>query len=74
MEYTNDTHIETIEQVKEFMRYLTSERELSILPEENENLTVKELNLFDRLTEEALAVCEKEGVDLYELVQQEMKK
>lgn len=67
MEYNSESHIENIDQVKDFLRYLTSDGDISILPEENEHLTVKELHLFDRLTEEALSVCEREGVDLYAL-------
>lgn len=74
MTYSNDSHIETLDQAKAFLDYIINEREISILPEENENLTVKDLHLFDRLTEEAQSVCEREGVDLLEIVASLVKK
>jgi hypothetical protein len=72
--------INTLEEVKAFARYLVEGLKLNFHPDDdfscyevagmNRSLTTQEVETGNRLMDECFAVCEKSGVDVYEVMGQ----
>lgn len=77
MTYTTDSHIDTVEQVKEFFRFLMVEKHININPNDEfdgmAEMSVLEVSLYGRLMNECFAVCQDAGEDIYALGYAEMK-
>lgn len=78
MTYTQQSHIQSVKDIKAFFRYLVQERKITLQPdylfekyvseETGERVfSDEECALFDRLMDEAFAVCEKLNADIYEI-------
>lgn len=79
MKYTNNDHIASIDEVKAFASYLVNDLGVSIHPDNDfaeyvcyktgeRTFTDEEAAIGNRLMEECFEVCEKNGVDIYELL------
>ncbi|MCQ2253549.1 MAG: hypothetical protein MJZ61_08870 [Bacteroidales bacterium] len=78
MTYTDQSHITSIKEIKAFFKYLVRERNLALQPDSlfstyldpetgTPIFTQDECALFDRLMDEAFAICEKSNADIYEI-------
>lgn len=78
MQYTEQSHITSIKDIKAFFKYLVRDRNLALQPDSLFNtyldpetgapvLSQDECALFDRLMDEAFALCEKSNADIYEI-------
>ena len=76
MKYTNNSHITTTDEVKQFFHYVLFERHIIIHPDDSltdltegqlkeMNLTSDEAMLYERLLDECFEVCERENEDIY---------
>ena len=76
---TLPTRIETIQDVKDFAEYIKVVEDAAISPDDsfseyanyktlNPTYTKEEANKRDKLMEQCFEVCEREGVDIYELL------
>lgn len=75
MIYDCNSHIENAEDVEKFFRHLSSERNLSIHPDDmfesyvscegSKTFSLEECAVYNRLMDECFAVCEKESKDIY---------
>lgn len=72
MKYNNNSHIESIEDVKTFFYYLVNDRKINFHPDnsfdeyvntvtDKQTFSDEECRLFDRLMEECFNVCSKNG-------------
>lgn len=72
------THITSVGDVENFFDYLLNERKVSFHPDEDfanyiclstrePSFNDSEVLIFNRLMEESFDVCEKEGIDIYEI-------
>lgn len=79
MKYTKNDHITTIEEVKAFASYLINNLGVNLHPDNDfadyvryatgeRTFTDEEATIGNRLMEECFDVCEKRGVDIYELL------
>ncbi len=77
MQYTKESVIVTIDDVKEFFNHLVNERQVVFHPDDPfENykfqdghrvFTQEECVVYNRLMDESFEVCEKYGTDIYAL-------
>ena len=77
MQYTKESVIETIDDVKEFFNHLVNERQVVFHPDDPfedykfENgqvvFTQEECVVYNRLMDESFEACEKNGTDIYAL-------
>lgn len=74
----------TVQEVKEFFKYLVNERKLNFHPnddfanyvsydEKTPSFTKEEVDVYNRLMEESFKVCDATGVDIYEIGLQELQ-
>ena len=74
----------TVQEVKEFFKYLANERKLNFHPnddfanyvsydEKTPSFTKEEVDVYNRLMEESFKVCDATGVDIYEIGLQELQ-
>ena len=77
MQYTNESVIVTIDDVKEFFNHLVNERQVVFHPDDpfedykfgngHRVFTQEESVVYNRLMDESFVVCEKYGTDIYAL-------
>ena len=78
MTYSTSSHIRTIEDVQAFFRHLREERHMSIGPDEMfeshvscqggiHMMSLSECPLYNRLMDECIEVCRREGVKIEEM-------
>ena len=77
MQYTNESVIVTIDDVKEFFNHLVNERQVVFHPDDSFEeykfqdghrvFTQKECVVYNCLMDESFEVCEKYGADIYAL-------
>lgn len=70
MDINNSTHITSLDDVKEFFKYLYKDKKLNLHPddlftEDMGNVTTDEAPLFNRLMDECFDVCEMTNTDIY---------
>lgn len=79
MKYTNNDHIQNIDQVKAFASYLVNDLSVNFHPDNDfteyvcyetgeRTFSDEEAAIGNRLMDECFEVCEKGGVDIYELL------
>lgn len=84
MVYTNDSHITSVKDVKTFFHHIVFERKVNFHPDDafdqyictetrEPSFSPDECTLYDRLIDESFNVCEKEGVDIYEIGLEELQ-
>ena len=78
MVYTATSHITTVKEVETFFHHIVFERKVSFHPDNMfedyvscergiPTFTLSECAIYNRLMDESFKVCEKEGVDIYEI-------
>ena len=78
MVYTTDNNISTVKDVKTFFHHIVFERKVNFHPDDMfedyvsceggiNTFTLEECAIYNRLMDECLKVCEKEGVDIYSI-------
>ena len=77
MQYTKESRIATLDDVKEFFGHLVNERRVAFHPDERfedyvsregqETFTEEECAIYNRLMEESFEVCEKSNADIYDV-------
>ena len=77
MQYTKESVIVTIDDVKEFFNHLVNERQVVFHPDDpfedyksqdgQRVFTQKECVVYNRLMDESFEACEKYGTDIYAL-------
>lgn len=70
MEYTNNVHIYNRQDVETFANHLVYDCKISYHPDDDfiDYFNSKEqVDLYNRLNNERFALCEKEGLDLYDI-------
>lgn len=78
MKYNSESHINTVDQVKEFFDYLAMERKVNFHPDDdfsdyinlstNEpTFNAEEVAIFNNLMDESFVVCESNQTDIYQL-------
>lgn len=74
----------TVQEAKEFFKYLVNERKLNFHPnddfanyvsydEKTPSFTKEEVEVYNRLMEESFNICDATGVDIYEIGLQELQ-
>ena len=85
MVYTEQTTITSVEEVKDFFSYLVFERHCNFHPDDDfteyvfksDNTPMfnsNEVILFNRLMDECFTVCDKQGISIYDLGIEELRK
>lgn len=77
MQYNKDSHINNVDDVREFFHYIVEERNVKFNPDDmfedymsvdgSNAFTHGECEIYNRLVEEAFKICDKENVDIYEI-------
>ena len=71
MTFNNDSHLLSVSDISAFFKYIIEERNIMFHPDDqfeaDERITSEEALLWNRLMDEAFDICDKEGVDIYEL-------
>ena len=78
MTYNNESHIKSVEDVKTFFHHLVDERKVNFHPDDMfedyvsceggiNTFTLEECALYNRLMDESFKVCDNQGVDIYEV-------
>ncbi|MBP9995327.1 MAG: hypothetical protein KBT67_10425 [bacterium] len=72
MTYTNNSHITTKNDVIDFAKHLVNFHNISFHPDDDfadyfDSSNTDEISLYNRLNEECFSVCEKLGVDIYQI-------
>lgn len=78
MKFTENNQIHTTGDVSAYFNYLLHERKVNFHPDEAfedyidldtkaPSFTAQECRLFNRLMNESFSVCEREGVDIYDM-------
>lgn len=74
MNYTPESKITTVKEVRALFKHLVQERKISFQPDElfrtdsaEYTLTEDECNLYNSLMDQAFDVCEKFNSDIYEI-------
>ena len=77
MQYTKDSTIATVGDVKEFFNHLVNERQVALHPDDRFEdykfddgqtaFTQEECALYNHLMDESFEVCEKNDADIYAL-------
>lgn len=84
MNYCENSHVRTVDDVKAFFHHLVYERKVNFHPDDDfaeyicvENstptFTKHEVPLYNRLMEESFEVCEKKDIDIYEIGLNELR-
>ena len=85
MNYTTESHIKSVKDVETFFHHLVAERKLSFHPDDMfedyvsceggiNTFTLEECAIYNRLMDECFNVCEKDGVDIYNVGLEEVMK
>lgn len=83
MIYTNESHIKSVKDVEAFFHHIVYDRKVNFHPDDSfedyidihtkeASFTSDECNIYNRLMDEAFEVCEREGVDIYEIGMNEL--
>ena len=77
MQYNKDSHINNVDDVRKFFRYIVDERNVNFNPDDmfedymladvTPPFTPDECEIYNHLTEECFGICEKEEADIYEI-------
>lgn len=78
MEYTATSQIHSIEDVEAFFHHLVEERKVNFHPDDDfadyicyedhfPTFTENEVIIYNRLMDESYYVCDKAGIDIYEI-------
>ena len=77
MQYNKDSHINNVDDVIKFFRYIVDERNVNFNPDDmfedymsadgTNAFTPEECEIYNRLVEEAFKICDKENVGIYEI-------
>ena len=77
MQYNKDSHINNVDDVIKFFRYIVDERNVNFNPDDmfedymsaegTNAFTPEECEIYNRLVKEAFEICEKENVDIYQI-------
>ena len=77
MQYNKDSHINNVDDVIKFFRYIVDERNVKFNPDDmfrdymladgSNAFTPEECEIYNRLVEEAFIICDKENVGIYEI-------
>lgn len=78
MQYTKDSHIECLNDVKTFFHHVIFERKVNIHPDNDfidyiskdtrkPSFSQSEAALYNRLLKESFSVCQDNGADIYEI-------
>lgn len=85
MNYTFESHIQTVKDVETFFHHIVFERKVNFHPDDMfedyvsceggiNTFTLEDCAVYNRLMDESFGVCEKEGVDIYSIGIEEIKK
>ena len=78
MQYNKDSHINNVDDVIKFFRYIVDERNVNFNPDDMfedyvsceggiNTFTLEECAIYNRLMDECFVVCKSEDVDIYEI-------
>lgn len=77
MQYNKDSHINNVDDVRKFFRYIVNERNVNFNPDDmfedymsaegTNAFTPEECEIYNRLVKESFEICEKENVDIYQI-------
>ena len=78
MNYNTESHINTVKDVEAFFHNIVFERKVNFHPDDMfedyvscegglNTFTVEECAIYNRLMDESFSICEKSGVDIYEI-------
>lgn len=78
MTYTSESHIKSVKDVETFFHHRVSERKVNFHPDDMfedyvsceggiNTFTLGECAVYNRLMDESFAICENEGVNIYEI-------
>ena len=78
MTYTSESHIKTVKDVETFFHHIVSERKVNFHPDDMfedyvscegciNTFTFGECAVCNRFIDESFAICENEGVNIYEI-------
>ena len=78
MNYNTESHINTVKDVETFFHHIVFERKVNFHPDDMfedyvsceggiNTFTVEECAIYNRLMDESFSICEKSGVDIYEI-------
>ena len=78
MNYNTESHINTVKDVEAFFHHIVFERKVNFHPDDMfedyvsregglNTFTVEECAIYNRLMDESFSICEKSGVDIYEI-------
>ena len=77
MQYNKDSHINNVDDVIKFFRYIVDERNVNFNPDDmfedymsadgTNAFTPEECEIYNHLTKECFDICEKEEADIYEI-------
>ena len=78
MTYNANSHIMTVKDVEAFFHHIVFERKVNFHPDDMfedyvsceggiNTFTVEECAIYNRLMDESFSICEKSGVDIYEI-------
>ena len=83
MQYTKESKIETINDVRKFFGHLVNERRLTFHPDDNfedyvsedgaNTFSEEECTIYNRLMDESFEVCDKNSADIYAIGLEYMK-
>lgn len=84
MQYNKDSHINNVDDVRKSFHYIVNERNVNFNPDDmfedymsadgTNAFTPEECEIYNRLVEETFKICDKENVDIYEIVLDILKK
>ena len=84
MQYNKDSHINNVDDVIKFFRYIVEERNVNFNPDDmfedymsadgTNAFTPEECEIYNHLVEEAFKICDKENVNIYEIALDILKK
>ena len=78
MEYSSNSHINSVKDVEAFFHHIVFERKVNFHPDDMfedyvsceggiNTFTLEECAVYNRLMDESFSVCEKEGIDIYSI-------
>lgn len=78
MTYTSESHIKSVKDVETFFHHIVFERKVNFHPDDMfedyvsceggiNTFTLGECAVYNRLMDESFAICENEGVNIYEI-------
>ena len=84
MNYTSESHFESVKDVEAFFHHIVFERKVNFHPDDMfedyvfcesgiNTFTRDECAIYNRLMDECFAVCKKEGVDIYKIGLEELQ-